>query len=74
MAHPTRKHSRSRRDKGRAAVWRIGSPARTTCPQCAKPMVPHRVCGACGYYRGRQVITVTEKKSKKEKQQAAAAS
>jgi ribosomal protein L32 len=21
--------------------------------------VPHRVCPACGYYKGRQVITVT---------------
>ncbi|HOK78627.1 MAG TPA: 50S ribosomal protein L32, partial [Verrucomicrobiota bacterium] len=29
------------------------------CPQCAEPYIPHRVCPACGYYKGRQVITVT---------------
>jgi large subunit ribosomal protein L32 len=29
-----------------------------TCPQCAAPYMPHRVCPACGFYKGRQVITV----------------
>ena len=29
------------------------------CPQCAAPYVPHRVCPACGYYKGRQVLTIT---------------
>jgi large subunit ribosomal protein L32 len=28
------------------------------CPQCAAPYVPHRVCPACGFYKGRQVMTV----------------
>jgi ribosomal protein L32 len=23
-----------------------------------KPYVPHRLCPACGFYKGRQVITV----------------
>jgi large subunit ribosomal protein L32 len=30
----------------------------STCPQCAAPYIPHRVCPACGFYKGRQVITV----------------
>jgi len=34
-------------------------PQLNSCPQCAVPYVPHRVCPACGYYKGRQVITVT---------------
>ena len=34
-------------------------PQLSTCPQCAAPYVPHRVCPACGYYKGRQVLTVT---------------
>jgi large subunit ribosomal protein L32 len=29
------------------------------CPQCAAPYKPHRVCPACGFYKGRQVMTVT---------------
>jgi large subunit ribosomal protein L32 len=33
-------------------------PQLSACPQCAAPYVPHRVCPACGYYKGRQVITV----------------
>jgi large subunit ribosomal protein L32 len=33
-------------------------PQLSTCPQCAAPYVPHRVCPACGFYKGRQVITV----------------
>ncbi len=28
------------------------------CPQCSSPRQPHRVCPSCGYYNGRQVITV----------------
>ena len=28
------------------------------CPQCEAALLPHRACKACGYYKGRQVITV----------------
>ena len=28
------------------------------CPQCKARKLPHRVCLACGYYRGIQVIQV----------------
>ena len=34
-------------------------PQLSTCPQCGEPYVPHRVCAACGFYKGRQVLTVT---------------
>jgi len=34
------------------------APQLGVCPQCAAPYVPHRVCPACGFYKGRQVITV----------------
>jgi large subunit ribosomal protein L32 len=32
-------------------------PQLSTCPQCAAPYVPHRVCPACGFYKGRQVVS-----------------
>jgi large subunit ribosomal protein L32 len=35
------------------------TPQLSTCPQCAAAFVLHRVCPACGFYNGRQVITVT---------------
>jgi large subunit ribosomal protein L32 len=25
------------------------------CPNCGAPRIPHRVCGACGFYNGAQV-------------------
>ena len=28
------------------------------CAQCGALAQPHRVCAACGYYKGRQVLTV----------------
>ena len=65
MALPKRKHSKARRDKSRTH-WKLALPTLTKCAQCAKPVVPHRACPYCGYYRGRQVIVIAEKKSKGE--------
>ncbi len=28
------------------------------CTQCDAPHISHRVCPACGYYKGRQIINV----------------
>ena len=63
MALPKRKHSKSRRDKSRTH-WKLVLPTLTKCLQCAHPVRPHRVCPYCGYYRGRQVVTIVEKKKK----------
>ena len=59
MAVPKQRTSRSRRNKRRAHDA-IGTPARSRCPQCGAPKLPHRVCGACGSYRGREVIQTDE--------------
>ncbi len=59
MAVPKRRTSRSKRDKRRSHDA-IRSPARSTCPQCGEPKLPHRVCGNCGTYRGREVIQTDE--------------
>ena len=63
MALPKRKHSKARRDKSRTH-WKLGLPTLTKCPQCGAPLVPHRACLTCGYYRGRQVLVIVEKKKK----------
>jgi large subunit ribosomal protein L32 len=31
-------------------------PAVQACPNCAAPRIPHRVCAACGFYNGKQVV------------------
>ena len=46
-----------KRHVGRVSVLVL--PQLNQCPQCAAPYVPHRVCPACGYYKGRQVLSVT---------------
>lgn len=57
MAVPKRKSSKSKIRSRRAAH---GKPvvAVKACPQCGSPQRPHRVCTSCGYYKGRQVLTV----------------
>ena len=69
MALPKRKHSKSRRDKSRTH-WKLATKALTTCPQCAKQILPHRACSGCGTYRGRQVVVVAEKKPNKGESQS----
>lgn len=58
MGVPKRKPSHSRQRMRRAYNSKLTLPQLSTCPQCAAPAIPHRVCPSCGYYKGRQVITV----------------
>jgi len=60
MALPKRKHCQARRDK-RRANWRLSLAGLTKCPQCARPIMSHRVCPSCGFYRGRQIVEVGKK-------------
>jgi len=55
MAVPKNKVSKSRRDK-RRANWKLSVPGMVECPQCHEYKMPHRVCKACGYYNGKEVI------------------
>ena len=59
MAVPKQRTSKSKRNKRRAHDA-IGTPARSTCPQCKEPKRPHRVCPNCGSYRGREIVTTDE--------------
>ncbi len=67
MAHPTRKHTKSRQGK-RRANWKLRVATTTQCAQCGRKILPHRVCPYCGFYRGKLVIVVKTK----EKEGAAA--
>ena len=58
MAVPKRKVSRTRRDKRRSNVWKLEAPALCRCTQCGELKLPHRVCGNCGFYKGREVIKI----------------
>jgi large subunit ribosomal protein L32 len=58
MAVPKRKTSKARRDKRRASNIKMTAPNLSVCPNCNEPMVPHRVCPSCGYYKGEEVVKV----------------
>ena len=58
MAVPKRKTSKAKRDSRRAANAKLTVPNTIECPQCHEPKLPHRVCAACGYYKGSEVIAV----------------
>ena len=60
MAVPKRKVSKARRDKRRGQVWKLEAPALSRCTNCGELKAPHRVCGNCGYYKGREVISNAE--------------
>lgn len=59
MAVPKGKVSKSRRDK-RRANWKLAIPGMVKCPQCQEYMMSHRVCGSCGFYKGKQVVAKKE--------------
>lgn len=58
MAHPKRKISKARRDK-RRSHHAIADVTLAKCSNCGELHRYHTACPSCGYYRGRQVINVT---------------
>jgi large subunit ribosomal protein L32 len=56
VAVPKRKTSRSKRDMRRANHDKVSAPNVIPCPNCGDMMLPHRVCPACGHYKGREVV------------------
>jgi large subunit ribosomal protein L32 len=57
MGVPKRKTSKSR-GRMRQASHKKDLPASKPCPKCGAPHQSHRVCPACGTYKGRQVLTI----------------
>jgi large subunit ribosomal protein L32 len=60
MTTPKRKQSKSRTRK-RRSHHALAVPSPGICPQCSQPRPIHRACPACGFYKGRRVMTVKEK-------------
>ncbi len=58
MAVPKRKVSKARRDKRRSNNWKLVLPGMVKCPKCGEYNLGHRVCKACGYYKGEEIVKV----------------
>ena len=68
MPVPKKRHSNVRQGKRRYSNYRLEAVTSGKCPQCGAPVIPHHACSSCGTYRGRQVITIKQKKGKKGKE------
>ena len=64
MAVPKKRRSKSRKRTHRS-LWKIDVPTMSLCKECGEMHVTHRVCMACGYYKGRPVIQIKQKESTK---------
>jgi large subunit ribosomal protein L32 len=56
VAVPKRRKSSSKRDMRRAQHDKVSAPNLVPCPNCSAPMVSHRVCPSCGFYKGRAIM------------------
>ena len=65
MAVPRHSHTRSKVGKTRMHKY-IKRVSLSVCSKCKKPILPHVACKNCGYYKGREVINVMAKLTKKE--------
>ncbi|MGB9743171.1 MAG: 50S ribosomal protein L32 [Minisyncoccales bacterium] len=66
MAVPKQRKTKSRQ-KQRRMHYFIKGPVLSLCPKCHQPIRPHTVCFNCGYYKGKEVIDVFKKLTKKER-------
>ena len=55
---PKRKVSKGRRDRRRAHDA-LKARNLSTCSNCGSMRLPHTVCSECGYYKGREVLEVS---------------
>lgn len=60
MAVPKRKTSKTRRNKRRSHDALKFNVALVNCENCGAKKERHRVCMACGTYRGRTVFEIQE--------------
>ncbi|MCX6722957.1 MAG: 50S ribosomal protein L32 [Candidatus Staskawiczbacteria bacterium] len=66
MAVPRHKHTRSKVGQSRMHK-NINFLKLNVCPKCKKPVLSHTVCLNCGFYKGKEVINVLAKLTKKER-------
>ena len=58
MPHPKRRFSKTRTAK-RKTHYKAENPTVITCSNCGAPVLYHRVCTECGFYKGKLVIEKT---------------
>ena len=57
MAQPKRRWSKARTG-ARRSTWKLDEKGYSTCSHCHEPVLPHTVFSNCGYYDGKEVVSV----------------
>lgn len=71
MAEP-KKRLTSHRSGNRRSHLAVKPKSLSVCPQCKKPLIPHRVCANCGFYNSIDVLGLEQKaKAKAERRKEA---
>ena len=60
VAQPKRRWSKARTGT-RRSTWKLDEKKYTECSHCHEPVLPHTVCSNCGYYDGKEVVSVKKK-------------
>ena len=66
MGLPSKRRTKTSK-KERAAHFALKPKSLAKCSQCGKPVVPHRACNVCGTYKGKAVVKLKTKATKKKK-------
>ncbi|MCL2522016.1 MAG: 50S ribosomal protein L32 [Erysipelotrichales bacterium] len=61
MAVPFRRTSKSKK-RMRRSHQALTAPGMIVCPSCGEIKLSHRVCGVCGKYKDKEIVTIKEKK------------
>jgi len=64
-ALPKQRISRHRQGNRRRHIF-VTAPTLVECQNCHELRLPHHVCPNCGYYNGRQVIVIEERRRREE--------
>jgi large subunit ribosomal protein L32 len=60
---PKRKLSKGRRDRRRSQDA-LKAKNLVVCSNCGEMRLPHTVCPSCGFYKGREIVSVEKETSK----------
>lgn len=66
MPVPRQRHTKSKTGRRRShhALKKLEV---FNCPKCGEPILPHKICRSCGFYKGKEVINTMKRLTKKEK-------
>ena len=59
MAVPQNRTTPSKRNM-RRSHHALSASSYAECPNCGELQRPHHVCGSCGHYAGREVVSMAE--------------